>query len=203
MRTPNLTRIFALAFAGLALAGSATSAVAQTSAKVNSLKSLVTGSPQFTITGAKKKFKPKSWLIAEAEMTFSAKVTPKDGYLTDSVDVSFYLLLKGAKKKSIVKHEETFQDVPVNEKVAVAAYLSPAKFARLVGKARPTLGDVEAIAIEVRAGGKLIAGDQKGFKVKGKSRPWEAVSPEAEMLPKSKTPFAVLFYDLYLESASE
>ena len=75
----------------------------------------------------------------------------------------FYVLLKG-QKKSIVKHEETFQDVPVNEQVAVAAYLSPAKFARLVGKAKPTVGDVEAIAIEVKAGGKTIAGDQKGFK---------------------------------------
>lgn len=202
MRTTNLTRIVAIALASFSLL--ATAAQAQTSAKVSKVDFSVMGSPQFQVKGAKKTFKPKGWLVAEAEMTFSAKVLPKDGYLTDSIEVSFYVLIKGAKKKVVVKHEETFQDVPVGERVAVAAYLSPAKFARLVGKNKPTRGDVEAIAVEVKAGGKSIAGDQKGFKTsKAKPRPWEAVSPEAEMLSKNKTPFAVLFYDFYLESASE
>ena len=194
MRTIFQSSFAAFALALFTFAAPTEALFAQATVKINKIMVDTTQSPQFTLSGKKKPFKSKkNWLEAEVSFHVSAKRPPKDGYLPDALQVEVFVVVKSGREKKLIKHSGTYDNVAVGELQAVAVYLPPREFARLVGKARPTRSDVVGYAVNISYGGKSVASQLKSI-------PAEATkaSPEMEMLPKSKTPFRDLYYDNYL-----
>lgn len=194
MRKTPLPRI-AATFLFLLFASSAVESLfAQASVKIGKVTVDTTQSPQFTLTGKKKAFKStKNWLEAEVVFQVSSSQRPKDGYLPDALEIEVFVLLDAGREKKLLKHTGTYPNVAVNETQAVAVYLSPRDFSRVVGKERPSKGDVEGYAINISYGGKSVAAEIKGMNAAATKLP-----PEMELTPKSKTPFRDLYYDNYL-----
>lgn len=176
-----------------------TESQAQVEVKISELAVTLQKSPQFDVR-ATKRWEPKDWLEAEVGLTFTARPPSDDGFLPGDVTVDFYVVLK--KDGVILKGSESFRNVPVNETMYASAYLSPTALRKLTGSQRPTLADFQAYAVEVSVGGKIIAFDQKGMP-NPQTRPWVQKPPGGDLTKKSRTPFRDLFYDRYLESASE
>lgn len=170
------------------------SVLAQASVKISKVNVETTQSPEFTLGGKKKVFNAtKNWLEAEVIFEVSMSRRPDDGYLPDSIEVEVFVLIDAGREKKLVKHKGTYPNVAVNEPQAIALYLSPREFARLVGKERPSEGDVEGYAVVISYAGKTVASDIKGMKPADTK-----AAPEMELTPKSKTPFRDLYYDNYL-----
>ncbi len=192
MKTKAFLTLFTLALMAFTL-----TTESQAQVKISSVKKQAVLSPQFSLKGDKP-FKPtRPWL--EAEVIFSAKGNTDDGYLPAALTVEFYVAVKSKKEKKtvVIKHEGTYNNVALNAKQAVAVYFPPREFARMVGKSKPSTGDVEAIAVVISYEGKPVAVESSGFK-SPKSQPWKKLSPAGELLAKKDTPFRDLYYDDYL-----
>ncbi len=179
----------------LTVASSAFQTLWAQAAKITKVTVDAVPSPQFQLSGNKKPFKStKRWLEAEIVFMVNAANKPKDGYLPDSLEVEIFVLVEGADRKpKLLKHTGTYSNVAVGENQAVAVYLPPREFARLVGKDKPSRGDVKGYAVNIKYAGKSLGTDLKGMNGAATKGP-----VEMEMLPKSKTPFRDLYYDNYL-----
>lgn len=194
MRTTPLSRIILAVSLLFAAASAVESVFAQASVKIGRVNVDTTQSPQFNLSGKKKTFRStKNWLEAEVLFQVSASKKPADGYLPDAIEVEIFVLLNAGREKKLVKHTGTYPNVAVGDVQAVAVYLSPREFARLVGKENPSAGDVEGYAVNISYGGKSVATDIKGMRPEATK-----AAPDMELRPKSKTPFRDLYYDDYL-----
>lgn len=199
MRNPSFSSASALIALIFALAGASDSIFAQAKVKIGKFNVDTVESPQFTLKGSKKSFKPeRGWLEAEVIFQVSSAKPPKDGYLPDALEIEVFLVIKGGdNKKKLVKHSGTYPNVAVGKNQAVAVYLPPREFARITGKARPSKGDLAGYAINIKYAGKSVASDMKKM-----TKAQTEAAPEMELLPKNQTPFRDLYYDNYLNDSS-
>ncbi|MGY8688285.1 MAG: Amuc_1102 family pilus-like protein [Verrucomicrobiales bacterium] len=162
--------------------------------KIGNLNVGVVQSPRFSLEGGKKKSASKKvWLEAEVVFQVSSSKPPKDGYLPDALEVEIFVVVNAGREKKLITHKGTYANVAVGESQTVAVYLPPREFARLIGKDKPSKGDVVGYAVNITYAGKSVAADLKGIKKEAMDQ-----SPEMEMVSRSKTPFRDLFYDSYL-----
>lgn len=158
-------------------------------------------SPNASI-GSSKKFTPKNWLEVEVELQVEKlKEEPKDKYL-DEVKVNYYLVVKGQDRKLyLIKRTVTHVNVPTDEPVVSAVYLSPNTLKRITGSNRSSKRDIEAIGGEVELNGRMV-----GFFTYGLKAGWWRSIPERveltekfPLLDRTQTPFAPFWYDRYAE----
>ena len=157
-------------------------------------------SPDFEVgSGIKEpKGERKDWL--QIDVAFQLESSSRDDFI-EAVEVRFFVLPKSAEAKykklytAVVNHV----DLPKNETLRSCVFLSPNSLARIYGKGKkPNPRDL-MVAVEIHAG-QLIGGEVTD----GKSSRWwqkqDAPTDSSMLRPKSKTPFAYLWFDSYAET---
>ena len=186
-------------FTWLFLSGFASVALAQ---KAKVLKPTVSTlkSPDFEVgSGIKEpKGERKDWL--QIDVAFQLDSSSREDFV-EAVEVRFFVLPKTAQPKfkklytAVVNHVDLLK----NETLRSSVFLSPNSLARIYGKGKkPNPRDL-AVAVEIHAG-QIIGGEV----TEGKTSKWwqkSDVPTDSSMLrPKSKTPFAYLWFDSYAET---
>ena len=160
--------------------------------------------PEFSVAGPRaKKVTPLEWLEIEVEL--DVKTRAKSGYI-DQLDAEFFVGVRDANdsgKPVLLSGKFAFVEVrAAEEKAWLSAYVSPAALAKATGKNKPGKSDIVAVAVSVSGAG-LVKPLAESFGVPLKREGpqwWEAASLRREeglVLPKSKTPFSVLWTDRY------
>ena len=157
-------------------------------------------SPDFEVgSGIKEpKGERKDWL--QIDVAFQLDSSSREDFV-EAIEVRFFVLPKTAQPKfkklytAVVNHVDLLK----NETLRSSVFLSPNSLARIYGKGKkPNPRDL-AVAVEIHAG-KIIG----GAVTEGESSKWwqkSDVGTDSSMLrPKSKTPFAYLWFDSYAET---
>ncbi len=173
---------------------------AQSKADVGDINVSTAKSPDFAVGSGLKEPKGvrKDWL--QIDVSFTVTSRDRDDFL-DALEIRFFVLPKSAEKKYLKLYTATVKHVDVlkGEELHSAVYLSPNSLARIYGKGKKANPRDLWVAVEIHAG-ELIGGDVTD----GRSSRWwqKADAPrDASMLrPKSKTPFANLWFDSYAET---
>ena len=173
---------------------------AQSKADIGKITVTAAKSPDFSVGSGLKEPKGmrKDWL--QIDVSFTVTSRDRDDFV-DALEIKFFVLPKSAEKKHLKVYTATVKHVDVlkGEELQSAVYLSPNSIARIYGKGKkPNPRDLW-VAVEVHSG-DLIGGDVTDGKT---SRWWQNQDAprDASMLrPKSKTPFAHLWFDSYAET---
>ena len=157
-------------------------------------------SPDFEVgSGIKEpKGERKDWL--QIDVAFQLDSSSREDFV-EAIEVRFFVLPKTAQPKfkklytAVVNHVDLLK----NETLRSSVFLSPNSLARIYGKGKkPNPRDL-AVAVEIHAG-QIIGGEV----TEGKTSKWwqkADVPTDSSMLrPKSKTPFAYLWFDSYAET---
>ena len=177
------------------------SAQTQAKADIGDIAVTAAKSPDFSVGSGLKEPKGvrKDWL--QIDVSFTVTSRDRDEFIND-LEIRFFVLPKSADKKYLKLYTATVKHVDVlkGEELHSAVYLSPNSLARIYGKGKnPNPRDLW-VAIEVHSGGGIIGGDVTDGRT---SRWWqkEDAPRDGSMLrPKSKTPFAHLWFDSYAET---
>lgn len=150
--------------------------------------------PDFQAAGVKSKsWKPRDWLEIEAE--FEAKgVLPRNAVIPKLL-FRYYAAIRGPKGPKVLKGETTHINVEDGEKYYTAAYVSPSNLGKITGDFRRfQTSAIEGVGIEVLYNGVLVGGvSTAGGKF------WEQLPPEAGVVGKADSPFALLWIDRYAD----
>ena len=157
-------------------------------------------SPDFEVgSGIKEpKGERKDWL--QIDVAFQLDSSSREDFV-EAIEVRFFVLPKTAQPKfkklytAVVNHVDLLK----NETLRSSVFLSPNSLARIYGKGKkPNPRDL-AVAVEIHAG-QIIGGEV----TEGETSKWwqkSDVPTDSSMLrPKSKTPFAYLWFDSYAET---
>jgi hypothetical protein len=206
MRT-SLSKTFSIGLALAALLSSASLNAQQQKATVGKIVFDALPSPQINVI-KDKKFTPKDWLEAEAEITIPpANAEQKKIGFIDQVTVKWYIAVKGVEgAKGFVKltKDITHINVPVDEPFFSSVYISPNLFKRLTGKDRASKDALEVVGLEV-----LINGVVSGAGTSEKTVGWWTAASLSDMsskfplLNKNETPFKMLWYDRFAEISED
>lgn len=198
----SLALIFALAFAFTALPAGAQETMP--GVKVDFKRATITEqpTPQFSAGAVKeKRWRPKNWI--EMDVEFAIKVPADAGGnkgTYSGLKVNIFIALQHRTKEGKVEVVESSFDlgsVPAGEDCHVLAYISPAAMRMIFQKDMVTASsDITAWGVEFWAEGKRIEGKSST----GNDPWWETKKDsfaflQGMLLPKSKTPFGILWGD--------
>jgi len=142
---------------------------------------------------SKKIPRQKGWL--EVDVEFEVKAGNKEGVVAD-LQFRYYIAVKGEDGTRLLVGDVNHVNMLEGDALYSVVYVSPATLGKVTGK----YGDfqpssVNAVAVEVSYNGRVIGTESTG----GNGRWWESLSAEQGVLPKSKTPFALLWMDRYAD----
>jgi len=203
MRTSLSKTLFCgIAFAAVLLVPSVSNAQQKGVGKVTADK---LPSPEISIIGKNKNFRPKDWMEAEVELNLPAANAEqkKAGYF-DQITVKWYVAVPNPENPTTtikLEKDVTHVNVPVGEAVYSSIYLSPNTLKRLTGRDRFDMAQIKDVSVEVMVNGNKIGeGSLKNIAPKWWENP--AVSDQSSKFPllnKNETPFKVLWWDRYAE----
>ncbi len=156
--------------------------------------------PEFQANGPKSKNipSPREWLELEVEF----EVDADRGSIINALMFRYYIGMRDQDGNPVVLTGDTNHvNVVASEKSYSAVYVSPNTLGTLTGDFRrfqPSA--VLGVGVEVFYNGVMV-----GKKSSTSNYFWEAssISSRAEILPKNKTPFALLWLDRYADVAKE
>lgn len=152
--------------------------------------------PEFEYSGASNKKTPtrREWLELDLKFKIEGKSTSE--YISQLL-FKYYIVLDD-KDKTMVTAQITHVNVPIGEDIYSSVYLSPGALAKYFGKGKASERSIAGYAVEVFHKGELKGG--KTDKSDG-GKWWQtrAAVPEV-LMPKSDTPFALLWWDRYADS---
>lgn len=178
--------------------------------KIKKFEIVVQKSPDYNLKGGttEKRFKPKDWLEFELEIDVKApKAAKKDMKFLDDVVLKYFVFLQPAdpKNKKVLTAEVTYINVPIDETIHSVVYLSHNTLFNITGDKTVNKTAVAHYGVEARWSGKLV-GLFASSKL-GNAPWWESPQlPPVEtgrLLTKSKTPFAPLWSDYYMEEKAD
>jgi hypothetical protein len=158
-------------------------------------------------SGKAKAFKPKDWLEVEVGIKIPAtNAEQKKAGFINQVTVKWYVAMDNPDAKGVIKLSKTINhiNVPIDEEVFSAVYMSPSALKRLTGKDKAGKSSVKAVGVEV-----LVDGVKVGEAAdKQKAGWWNAgslsdMSDKFPLLNKDETPFSMLWWDRYAEIQKE
>lgn len=169
-------------------------------------------SPEISVGGASKRFKPKEWLEVEVKFNVEAArgvKAPADGYY-DDVTIKWYVATENSEAKNyiLLSKEVKHVNIPVGEDMFSSVYLSPSGVERLSGSDSVGSGTIKYIGGEISYKGRPLA-RFTNEKTKGWPKtPWWTFpslvpSTKIPLYNKNETPFRNLWWDRYAEIESE
>lgn len=168
----------------------------QPAVKVKKISGELQPTPLFQTGGGvktKKVPRQKTWL--EVEVEFEVKAGNKEG-IVDGLQFRYYIAIEGKEGTRMLMGDVNHVNMLEGEKLYSVVYVSPATLGKLTGKYKDfQMSLIKAVAVEVSYNGRVIAGKSDG----GSGRWWESLSSEQGVLPKDKTPYALLWIDRYAD----
>jgi hypothetical protein len=194
-RSLFITSVF---FASALAAHAQDAAAGQVKVDVKEVKLEAQPTPQIQANNVvDKRWKPKTWLEVDTE--FDIKLPRAEGGnegTYPALEFKYHLMTSASKdgKRIMLEGAVTCVNIPAHEKCHALAFVSPATLKRALMKDNGGKADIMGFAVEVLAGGQVVA---------GKSNPagkwWEDASKyqvmDGAVLGKDKTPFAPLWGD--------
>jgi hypothetical protein len=168
-------------------------------AKIADISVEVQQTPQFQAGNVKDKKipRPRDWVEVEVEFELSDRVVKED--FVPAVMVRYYIALRGEKASYMMTGDVTHVNVPTGEDIFSCVYLPPAVIDVAQGKdSKVNASDVLAVGIAIFVNGVEIAREAKGQPSGWWLTPGSLVS-QAGILPKGKTPFALLWIDRHAD----
>jgi hypothetical protein len=161
--------------------------------------------PRYTPTGPRDKrpIRPQEWL--ELEVALQLETVAPTGYM-DRMDIEYFVAITdGTTGRTVLLTDRlTYLEIDASERrVYASAYVSPASMARITGKSGARRSDVTAVAAVISAPGLRepvevsTGGPRDWWKAPGLQR------VSGLILPKSRTPFAPLWWDRYPRDAED
>ncbi len=180
-------KIFTIALAALAMFTTGASAqvpvvVGPRNVKINKILPAVVKTPEFNVNIANKRSESLSWFEFEVEFEV-------DGVeMVDELTLSYSVLFNN----KLCVGEVTHVNIPKGKDHYSVMYLSPRTLDRLTGGKQMNSGMLENIKVEIKKSGQLLT--EKSMNAK----PLPNVQQMPGLLvPKSETPFQVLWWDRY------
>jgi hypothetical protein len=177
---------------------------------VKSCKLDQTYTPDFGVPNVtQKRWKPKQWV--EMETILDIKLAPalggRDGTYA-ALTVKYYVGFnkQNKERKNIVlTGTVNYKNIVASEPNVALAYVTPATLKRVLEKDNAGKNDVTAFGLEVQAGGQTVAAHSSNgsfWWINADKQPntEKFDFQDGEVLPKSKTPFSVLWADYDLLS---
>lgn len=178
--------------------------------KIKKFEIAVQKTPDYSLKGGTtdKRFKQNDWLEFELEIDVKApRAAKKDMRFLDDVALKYFVFLQpaDANSKKVLTAEVGYINVPIDETIHSVVYLSHNTLYSITGDKTVNKGAVTHYGVEARWSGKLV-GLFASSKI-GNAPWWESPKlPPVEtgrLLPKSKTPFAPLWSDYYMEEKAD
>jgi len=159
--------------------------------------------PDFSVSNTSpKKWKAKSWL--EMETVFEGKLRDRKAEFIETLTFNYFLILKGGGRdeRRTLTGEIVYVNIPIGEKVAAVAYVSPSSLLKVTGKKAFSSGDVSFWGLDIYYGGKSV-----GWESSNNKKWWdsEKAPPKVSgmVLNKKQTPFAPLWGDFHVDVSSK
>ena len=167
--------------------------------------------PQIQATNlVDKRWKPKTWLEVDTE--FEIRLPRSEGGddgTFPALDVKYFLVTSARSKENkavLLTGAVTYANVSAKEKNHALAFVSPAALKRALMKDGGGKADIIGWAVEISAGGAIVAGKAGGAGATS-AKWWEDTSKftviDSSVLGKDKTPFAPFWGDYDLAPLSK
>lgn len=159
--------------------------------------------PRFTAVGPRDKpvGRLRDWLEIEVAMQLDT-VNPS-GFV-EQLDIEYFVAITdGTTRQTVILNDRlTYLEIDASQRrVFAVAYVSPASLARITGRNNPRQSDITAVAAVITAPGLQAPVEV----VSSGPRDWwkseELIRIRGLVLPRSKTPFAHLWWDRYPRDA--
>lgn len=212
MKTPTfLSRILSLSIVALGSAAFLSTASGQVlhEALVKKVEVTMQQTPNFAAAGPKdKRWDPLEWLEIEVELDVDSKSPTK---IIPEITATFYLALPNKSGNAggnvMLTDRITFVNVRAhNGEAFLIAYVNPDTLTRFTGQEKARETDILSAGVEIEGPG---LSNVKRDKMMGSTKAgawWKEVAYSREqgmILPKSKTPFALLWFDRYPQTRDE
>jgi len=139
--------------------------------------------------------RPRDWL--EIEVEFEVETAPKDS-AAPAVMFRYYVAIQGPQGVRTLRGDVTHVNVPGDEEIYSAVYVSPSKLASITGKTSGfTESDIIGVGVAVYVDG--IANTGEAYKLKNGWWTADNVQTEPGVLSRKDTPFALLWIDRYAD----
>lgn len=179
--------------------------------KFKGIKLIEQPTPQISGGGVKeKRWKAKNWI--EVDVTFEIRMPAEAGGNKASysgIKTNIYLALQHTNKegkRTVLQGSFETPNVPSHEEVHLLGYVSPVTMKSIMMKDLVIAStDVQGWGVEIYADGNRVDGDSST----GKSDAWWETKKDAfeiiqgTILPKSKTPFSILWGDYDLQTTDK
>lgn len=155
--------------------------------------------PRYNVSGPKeKRDTQKFWVEVEVEFIADKKSGDPNDDFVDPLEFKYFIALKAKDGQTkVYTLSVTHTNVLKGEKLYSVAYMSPTAVAKIMGKNATLNKSSIQVAVEIRSGGSLVAGDA----TTRPSQKWWNSLPNVDgmVLNKNQTPFAPLWWDRYAE----
>ena len=163
--------------------------------KVKGLEFEAQKTPNFQAGDVKNKNvpNPREWLEVEVEFEID-KVSPRDAVVPELKFRYYVGLVNSSNQPVVLSGDVDYVNVISDEEYYSAVYIAPSALGKITGEFRRLdMGSIKAVGVEIFYNGVLVGGHSTIGK-----KFWEA-GTSSGVLPKSKTPFALLWIDRYPE----
>ena len=168
-------------------------------AKINEVELEIQQTPQYQAGNVKDKKipRPRDWVEVEVEFEISDKVIKED--FVEAVMLRYYIAIQGEDNAYIMTGDVTHVNVPTGEEVFSCVYVPPAVIDKAKGKdSSINTSDIRAVGVSIFVNGVELMREAEGMAPGWWEQPSQAVSMPG-VLPKGKTPFALLWIDRHLD----
>lgn len=166
--------------------------------KIKKLSVEIQQTPEFQAGNVKGKNipRPRPWL--EVEVEFEVETAPK-GSPAPALMFRYYVAIQGGDGRAhTLRGDVTHVNVPGDEKIYSAVYVSPSKLASITGKSSGfTESNIVGVGVAVYVDG--IAKTGEAYKLKNGWWTSGNVETEPGVLSRKDTPFALLWIDRYAD----
>lgn len=152
--------------------------------------------PQFQAGNVKSKNvpNPKDWL--EVEVEFEVAAGQRNAVVPELLFRYYVAITAEDGSTKVLTGDVTHVNMVAGEEYFSAVYVAPMTLGTITGDFRRfQSGAVKAVAVEVFHNGVSKGGQSQG----ATGRWWETLAPQAGVLGREKTPFALLWIDRYAD----
>jgi len=178
---------FALAALTCAALGQAPTPVTMKNVKLEKILPAIIGTPEFTVTQTvQKRSLPQKWMEIEVEFAIEGVE------IVDELTFKFDVLING----KLFPGEVTLVNIPKGKERYTVMYISPRNLDRITAGKQLTASMIENVWVTITKQGQALAAMSIKDKT-GRLPVPNAQQFQGMLLPKSETPFSVLWTDRY------